>query len=155
MRIALGADHAGFELKEELKSFLEELGHSYQDFGAHQMQPTDDYPDFALPVAQAVAQGQFDRGIVVCGSGVGMVIVANKVKGVRAFGATDTYTARVSRQHDDTNVLSLGARVVGPELAKEIVRAWLEADFSGAQRHLRRLKKIASLEEEPGGQPQP
>lgn len=146
MRIALGADHAGFDLKEDLKKLLAELGHTYQDFGAFKNEPTDDYPDFALPVAKAVAEGKFDRGILFCGSGVGMVIAANKVKGVRALGANDTYTARLSRAHDDTNVLSLAARVVGPELAKDIVRIWLGTEFSSEERHRRRLKKIADLE---------
>lgn len=154
MRVALGTDHAGYRLKEEIKRFLEELGHQHKDFGAFDDQPSD-YPDYAIPVAQAVAQGQFDRGILFCGNGVGMEIVANKVKGIRATVASDSYTARTSREDDDTNVLALGERVVGPELAKEIVRVWLTTEFSGQERHHRRLKKIADLEEEPGGRPQP
>lgn len=146
MRIAIGSDHAGYALKEELKKFLADLGYTYEDFGAFNNEPGDDYPDFAVPVAKAVSEGKFERGVLFCGSAVGMVIAANKIKGVRALAANETYTARMSRADDDTNVLALAARVVGPELAKDILRIWLDTEFSGEERHRRRLRKIAELE---------
>jgi ribose 5-phosphate isomerase B len=149
MRIAVGADHAGYELKAEILSLLEELGHSYRDFGPHKKDPEDDYPDFGVPVARAVAKGEFDLGILICGSGVGMCILANKVGGIRAALCHDTFCARSSREHDDANILCLGARVIGVELAKEIVKTWLSGAFSGADRHQRRLKKVTGLEEGP------
>lgn len=146
MHIAVGADHAGYELKAEITSLLEELGHSYRDFGPHKEEPGDDYPDFGVPVARAVAKGEFDLGILICGSGVGMCIVANKVRGIRAALCHDTLCARSSREHDDANILCLGARVIGVELAKEIVKTWLSATFSDADRHRRRVKKVMGLE---------
>jgi len=146
MRIAVGADHAGYELKAEILSLLEELGHSYRDFGPQEKEPGDDYPDFGIPVARAVAKGEFDLGILICGSGVGMCILANKVRGIRAALCHDTFCARSSREHDDANILCLGARVVGAELAKEVVKTWLSAPFSGANRHRRRGKKVMGLE---------
>lgn len=149
MRIAVGADHAGYELKAEIFSLLEELGHSYRDFGPHEKEPGDDYPDFGVPVAEAVAKGEFDLGILICGSGVGMCILANKVRGIRAALCHDTFSARSSREDDDANILCLGARVIGVELAKEIVKTWLSATFSGADRHRRRVKKVMGLEERP------
>ena len=145
MRIAVGADHAGYQLKEALEKVLIEGGHAVQDFGAHSREPSD-YPDYAEPVARAVAVGEFERGILVCGNGVGMCVAANKVANIRAVLAADGYTARTSRQDDDTNVLCLGERVVGPVLAKEIVVVWLETAFSGAERHRVRIEKVAALE---------
>lgn len=146
MRIAVGADHAGYELKAEILSLLEELGHTYQDFGPHEKDPKDDYPDFGTPVARAVAKGEFDLGILICGNGVGMCILANKVRGIRAALCHDTFCARSSREHDDSNILCLGARVIGIELAKEVVKAWLSTSFSSTDRHRRRLKKVMGLE---------
>ncbi len=150
MRIAVGGDHAGYELKAEIIGLLEELGHTYRDFGSHKKDPGDDYPDFGVPVARAVAEGEFDLGILICGTGVGTCIVANKVRGIRAALCHDTFCARSSREHNDSNILCLGAGVIGVELAKEIVKTWLSATFSGADRHRRRLKKVMGLEEKPG-----
>jgi len=149
MRIAVGADHTGYELKAEILSLLEELGHSYRDFGPQEKDPGDDYPDFGTPVARAVAKGEFDLGVLICGTGVGMCILANKVRGIRAALCHDTFSARSSREDDDANILCLGARVIGMELAKEIVKTWLVATFSGADRHRRRVKKVMGLEERP------
>jgi len=146
MRIAVGADHAGYELKAEITSLLEELGYNYRDFGPHKKDPGDDYPDFGVPVARAVAKGEFDLGILICGSGVGMCILANKVRGIRAALCHDIFCARSSREHDDANILCLGARVIGVELGKEVVKTWLSATFSGADRHRRRVKKVMGLE---------
>jgi len=145
MRIAIGADHAGFHLKEAIAQFLGELGHEYHDFGAYNAEPSD-YPDFARAVAEAVAQGDFERGILVCGNGIGVCIAANKVPGIRAAVGHDTLSARQGREHDDVNVLCLGERIVGTELALEIVQVWLAAEFSGLERHRRRLAKVAQLE---------
>lgn len=146
MRIAIGSDHAGFAYKEELKTLLAELGHEVEDFGTHSEEPVD-YPDFIIPVAEAVARGQCQLGIVLGGSGIGEAIAANKVPGIRAALAHDTYSARMSREHNDANVLSIGQRIIGIEVAKEVVRTWLSSSFSGDQRHRRRLAKIRELEE--------
>ncbi|MER3456646.1 MAG: ribose 5-phosphate isomerase B [candidate division GAL15 bacterium] len=148
MRIAIASDHAGYVLKEELKRFVRELGHEVQDFGTRSPDPVD-YPDFVVPAAEAVAQGQCDLGIVLGGSGNGEAMVANKVPGVRCAVCWESYTARMARQHNDANMLSLGARVIGPELAREIVRTWLEARYEGG-RHDRRLVKIRAVEEKYG-----
>ncbi len=145
MHIAFGSDHAGFELKRELLEFLDAQGHTVQDFGASDDSPSD-YPDFAEPVARAVAAGEADRGILICGNGVGMSVSANKVPGVRAVLCSDPYTARTSRTDDDAQVLCLGQRVVGVGLAREIVDVWLATEFSGAERHRRRLGKVAALD---------
>lgn len=149
MRIALGADHAGFALKQELLEYLTARRHSVQDFGAAD-EVASDYPDFAEPVARAVLAGEVDRGILICGNGVGMSVAANKVPGVRAVLCSDPYTARTSRTDDDTQVLCLGQRVVGMGLAREIVDVWLAAEFSGAERHRRRLQKVSAMD---GGPP--
>ena len=146
LRIAIGADHAGYELKGPLIAPLEALGHDVVDAGAHSLDPTDDYPDFAHAVAALVAAGEAERGVVVCGSGVGASVAANKVKGVRAAVCHDTYSARQGVEHDDMNVLCLGARVVGDELAKEIVGAFAAAEVSGEERHRRRLAKVLAIE---------
>ena len=146
MKVAIGADHAGFPLKEELAEILRKAGHEVEDLGAHQYDSHDDYPDFALAVARTVAAGGARRGIVVCGSGVGASVAGNKVKGVRAALCHDTYSARQGVEHDDLNVLCLGGRIIGIELAKEIVKAYLEAEFSGEERHQRRLSKIIAAE---------
>ena len=147
LRVALGADHSGFYLKEELVARLHDTC-EVLDLGAHTFERDDDYPDFALAVAQAVASGQAQRGIIVCGSGVGACIAANKVKGVRACLCHDTYSAHQGVEHDDMNILCLGARVVGPELAGELVNAFLKANFSGEMRHRRRLEKILAIEQQ-------
>ena len=146
MKIAIGADHGGFPLKEELADILRQAGHEVEGLGAHQYDSQDDYPDFALAVARAVVDGQARRGIVVCGSGVGASVAANKVKGARAALCHDTYSARQGVEHDDLNVLCLGGHVVGIELAKDITKAYLEAEFSGEERHRRRLSKIIAAE---------
>jgi ribose 5-phosphate isomerase B len=145
MRIAIGADHAGFELKEIIKHTLDELRTPYRDFGTDSDESVD-YPDFAAKVARGVASGEFDRGILICGTGIGMALAANKVGGVRAAPVMDLETARLSREHNNANILALGARVTTPERALDIVRLFLKTDFEGG-RHERRLGKIAALEQ--------
>jgi len=146
MRVAIGADHGGFPLKAELTPWLRENGYEVLDMGADTLIPTDDYPDYALAVAEAVASGKAQRGIIICGSGIGACIVANKVPGVRACPCHDTYSAHQGVEHDDMNVLCLGARVVGGALATEVVDAFLKAKFSGEERHQRRLQKMLDIE---------
>jgi ribose 5-phosphate isomerase B len=141
MKIAIGSDHGGYELKQELLATLESEGHDFKDFGAFSKESVD-YPDIARDVSRSVASGEYDRGILICGTGVGMCMTANKVPGIRAVLATDEYTAKMSREHNDSNVLTLGGRVLGPELAKEIVRVWLTTEFSNEPRHRRRVDKI-------------
>lgn len=145
MRVSLGTDHAGFYLKEELATRLEKAGHEVIDVGAFDAEPSD-YPDSAAAVARAVFSGDVERGIVVCGSGAGASIAAGKITGIRAATVHDVYTAHQAVEHDGLNVLSLGARVVGPELAWEITEAFLSAEFSGEERHLRRLAKVEELD---------
>jgi ribose 5-phosphate isomerase B len=142
--IALGADHAGFPLKEALKAWLGARGYGVVDFGTQSAESVD-YPDFGAAVATAVAAGTAERGVLVCGTGIGMVMAANKVPGVRAAACTDAYTARMSREHNDANVLALGARVTGRDAAIEILDAWLGAAFAGG-RHARRVAKLAQLD---------
>ena len=144
MRIALGADHAGVALKEDIKKLLDARGIAYRDFGTESTEPVD-YPDYAVSVARVVADGEFDRGILFCGSGIGMAIAANKVPGVRSAAVFDEASARVSRAHNDLNVLSLGERVTDPEEAARIVTAFIDTPFAGG-RHQRRVDKIAALE---------
>ena len=144
MRVALGADHAGVALKEDIKKLLDARGIAYRDFGTESTEPVD-YPDYAVSVARVVADGEFDRGILFCGSGIGMAIAANKVPGVRSAAVFDEASARVSRSHNDLNVLSLGERVTDPEEAARIVTAFIDTPFSGG-RHQRRVDKIAALE---------
>ena len=148
MRIAIGVDHGGYGLKHQIVELLEGLGHQVQDVGAHALEPSDDYPDFAKAVAERIATGQADRGIVVCGSGVGASVAANKVRGVRASVCHDTYSAHQGVKHDDMNVLCLGARIAGEELAKELVNTFVSARFSGEERHKRRLSKVLAMEAE-------
>lgn len=145
MKIALGSDHAGFEFKERLKSVVVLLGHSFEDFGTPTPDPCD-YPDYAEPVARAVATGKCVRGILICGTGIGMSISANKVRGIRAALCCDAQAAKVSREHNDANVLCLGARGREFETASEIVRVWLSTEFAGG-RHEGRVKKITAIEE--------
>jgi len=145
-KIAIGADHGGLPLKADLTPWLKAQGFEVLDAGAATLDPLDDYPDYALVVAEAVAAGDCQRGIIICGSGVGACIVANKVPGVRAAIAHDVYTAAQGVEHDDMNVLCLGARVIGPELARELVAAFLGTSFTAEERHLRRLKKLLAIE---------
>lgn len=147
MKIAIGGDHAGFELKDELLPLIEAAGHEVLDMGAHSTQPSD-YPDFARAVGEAVRNGNADRGILVCGSGAGVTVAANKIHGVRATLAHDVYTAHQGVEHDDINIITMGARIIGPAIAKEIVTAFLGAQFSGEERHVRRLNKVLEIEAE-------
>ncbi|MBM4424657.1 MAG: ribose 5-phosphate isomerase B [Chloroflexi bacterium] len=146
MKLAIGGDHAGFPLKQHLIPLLKQWGHEVNDLGAHNTEPSD-YPDFAKAVGMAVQKGEAERGIIVCGSGIGACVVANKLKGIRAALVSDTYSARQGVDHDDVNVLCLGGRVVGTALAEEIVKAFLAARFTAEERHLRRLGKVRALEE--------
>lgn len=150
MIIAIGADHAGFELREAVAAEIRAAGHEILDCGAATLDPADDYPVFAEAVADAVQAGRADRGVLVCGSGVGASVAASKVPGVRAALCHDTYSARQGVEHDDMNVLCLGARVVGHALAAELVRAYLHATFSGDERHRRRLRMISDIEHRHG-----
>jgi len=145
LSVALGADHGGFTLKNDI---FKRIQNAYEvlDLGAHTFDSADDYPDFACAVAQAVASGKAERGIIICGSGVGACIVANKIPGIRASLCHDTYSARQGVEHDNLNILCLGARIIGIELAAEVVAAFLEARFSGEERHCRRLEKILAIE---------
>ncbi len=145
MRIAIGSDHAGFDLKELLVVHVRGLGHEVRDLGTASVDPVD-YPDYAEKVGQAVARGEADRGILICGSGVGASIAANRMPGVRAGLCHDIYSAHQGVEHDDVNVLVLGARVIGLEVAKDLVRAFLAARFSGEDRHRRRLDRITGIE---------
>lgn len=146
VRIAIAADHAGFELKTTLAGEIERLGHQVIDLGAHTYDAGDDYPDFSAASGRAVANGEVDRSILICGSGVGASIAANKVAGARAGLCHDTYSAHQGVEHDDMNVLVLGSRIIGVELARELVAAFLKAQFSGDARHVRRLDKVKALE---------
>jgi ribose 5-phosphate isomerase B len=147
MHIAIGADHGGFQLKVVLTDYLQKLGHTVNDLGTHGPEAVD-YPDFAKAVVLAVLDDKAERGIVVCGSGVGACVAANKFPGIRASVCHDTFSAHQGVEDDDMNVLCLGARIVGPELAKEIVRTFLSASFSRAERHVRRLGKVNAIEKE-------
>ena len=146
MRVAIGGDHAGFELKEALRSYITELGYEIFDEGAFSYEPLDDYPDFALAVAKAVVSDIVDRGVLICGSGIGASIAANKVVGVRAGVCAEPYSAHQGVEHDDMNIVVIGSRVTGIEVAKEIVKAFLCARFTGEERHLRRLNKVLEIE---------
>ena len=146
MRIGIAADHEGFALKEQLAIALKSAGYALVDFGAPALTPGDDYPDYVIPLAKAVASGEVERGIAICGSGVGVCVAANKVHGVRAGLCHDHFSAHQGVEDDDMNVLCLGSGVVGPALAWELTQAFLAARFSGAERHRRRLAKVATLE---------
>ncbi|HEX9444289.1 MAG TPA: ribose 5-phosphate isomerase B [Candidatus Binatia bacterium] len=145
MRVAIGADHAGFFLKQDLVAYVDSLGDEALDLGTTSIEPVD-YPDYAEAVGRAVVEGRAERGVLVCGSGVGASVAANKIAGIRAGLCHDTYSAHQGVEHDDMNVLVLGARVIGPELARELVKTYLAARFSGEERHRRRLEKVARLE---------
>ncbi len=148
MRIAVGGDHAGYELKEFLVPWLKSSGHEVVDLGAHDLDPDDDYPDFSAAVARTVSTGGAERGIIVCGSGVGACVTANKVPGVRACLCHDTYSGRQGVEHDDMNVLCLGGRIIGRELSKVVVEAFLSASFIPEPRFQRRLDKLLQVEKE-------
>ncbi len=146
MRFSIGSDHGGFPLKQVIIDYLQSKGHTVVDFGAFSLNPADDYPDFVIPACQAVQRGEADRAIVLCGSAVGACVAANKLVGIRAGICHDTYSAHQGVEHDDMNVLALGARIIGPALALELVAAYAGAQFSGEARHVRRLEKIEQLE---------
>ncbi|HLR67247.1 ribose 5-phosphate isomerase B [Virgibacillus alimentarius] len=146
MKVILTADHAGMTIRNEVKKLLEEKGIEYEDAGCD-CETSVDYPDYALPAAERVAKGEFDRGIFICGTGIGMAITANKVHGIRCALTHDVYSAKLTRQHNDSNVLAMGERVIGPGLAREIAETWLETEFDGG-RHERRIGKITSYEGE-------
>ena len=146
MRVGIATDHGGFGLKEELVTQLRAAGHEVVDFGAHGLAPGDDYPDFVVPLARAVAAGKVERGVAICGSGVGASVCANKIPGVRAGLVHDHFSARQGVEDDHMNVICMGGRTVGPSVAWDLVETFLAAGFSQAERHLRRLGKVASLE---------
>ena len=146
MRVGIATDHGGFGLKEELVAYLAEAGYEVVDMGAYSLNPGDDYPDFVIPLAQAVAAGKVERGLAVCGSGVGASVCANKIPGVRAGLIQDHYSAHQGVEHDDINVLCIGGRVTGSAVARELVDTFLAAKFTAAERHVRRLNKVAALE---------
>ncbi len=146
MKIAIGSDHAGVQLKAAIVEYLKKKGYEYQDFGVCSTESVD-YPDQAAIVARAVANGEFDQGIIICGTGIGVSIAANKIRGIRAALCHDVFSARMARAHNNSNILALGARVIGPGLAEAIVEAYLEAEFAGG-RHQLRVDKISKLEEE-------
>ena len=145
MKIAIASDHGGVNIREEIKSLLEELGLEYEDFGC-ECGTSVDYPDYAVPVAEKVASGEFDRGILICGTGIGMSISANKVKGIRCALVHDVFSAKATREHNDSNMLAMGERVIGPGLAREIAKTWLGTEFEGG-RHANRVGKITAYED--------
>jgi len=148
MRVGIATDHGGFALKEELLARIRAFGHEVVDFGSHTLNPDDDYPDFVVPLAQAVIAGKVSRGVAVCGSGVGASVCANKVRGIRACLIHDHFSAKQGVEDDHMNIICMGGRTVGPEVAWDLVQTFLAAEFSHASRHLRRLSKVASLESE-------
>lgn len=148
MKIAIASDHAGFKLKEKLKEYLKQEGHEVTDTGPESYDPTDDYPKFTGPAAEMVSKGEVERGIVICDSGIGVDIVANKYPGVRSALVHDEELAKTTRQHNDTNVLALASMFVDEEKAKKITKNWLETPFSGIERHARRIQEIEEIEEE-------
>ncbi len=140
MKIAIGSDHGGFALKQQIIGLLTEMGHEFKDFGCFS-EDSVDYPDFAFPTAEAVAGGEFERGILICGTGIGVSICANKVNGIRCALCGDVLSAELTRKHNDSNILAMGGRIIGVETAKAIVRTWLSTEFEGG-RHTRRIEKI-------------
>ena len=147
MKIAIACDHGAFDYKQEVIKLVEGLGHEVKDFGCYDTNSVD-YPDVVIPACQAVSNGEFDRGIVMCGTGIGVSMTANKIKGIRCALVSDVFTAHTTREHNDTNVLAMGQRVIGIEVCKEIVTAWLNTPFSNDERHIRRIEKVMKLEEE-------
>ena len=148
MKISLAADHNGFDLKKEISDQLENEGHEVIDVGPHSHDPLDDYPDYAKKLADSVSRGESLRGIMICGSGVGASVASNKVKGIRAAVCHDIYSAHQGVEHDDMNVLCLGSRIVGIEVARELVKAFITAEFTGEERHQRRLDKVLDMEKD-------
>ena len=144
MSIAIASDHGGYALKQEIIKYFDKNNISYADLGTYSTESVD-YPDIAIACAEAVARGEYERGIIICGTGIGVCIAANKVKGIRAALCHDTFSARMSRQHNNANILTMGGRVIGPSLAVEIVKTWLSSDFEG-DRHARRIDKISEYE---------
>ncbi|MEW9108340.1 ribose 5-phosphate isomerase B [Cytobacillus gottheilii] len=144
MKVAIASDHGGINIREEIKNLMDEMGIQYEDFGC-ECDTSVDYPDYALPVAEKVASGEFDRGILICGTGIGMSIAANKVKGIRCALVHDTFSAKATRAHNDSNMLAMGERVIGPGLAREIASIWLGTDFEGG-RHETRVGKVTAYE---------
>ena len=145
MKIAIGSDHGGYKLKESLKKYLKELNIEYKDFGC-ESEKSVDYPDIGFEVSNEVRKGNYERGILICGTGIGMSIVANKIKDIRASLCHDVFSARKAREHTDANILALGESVIGVGLAQEIVKIWLKSDYSQEERHVRRLNKIKKIE---------
>ncbi|GAA0320044.1 ribose 5-phosphate isomerase B [Bacillus carboniphilus] len=145
MKVAIASDHGGINIREEIKALLTELGIEFQDFGC-ECETSVDYPDYALPVAEKVASGEFDRGILICGTGIGMSISANKVKGIRCALVHDVFSAKATRGHNDSNMLAMGERVIGPGLAREIAKTWLTTEYEGG-RHANRIGKISEYEQ--------
>jgi ribose 5-phosphate isomerase B len=148
MKVAIASDHGGVNIREEIKSLMDEMKIQYEDFGC-ECGTSVDYPDYALPVAEKVANGEFDKGILICGTGIGMSIAANKVKGIRCALVHDVFSAKATRQHNDSNILAMGERVIGPGLAREIAAAWLTTEFEGG-RHENRVGKIKDYENQGG-----
>lgn len=148
MKISLAADHNGFDLKKEISDQLENEGHEVIDVGPHSHDPLDDYPDYAKKLADSVSRGESLRGIMICGSGVGASVASNKVKGIRAAVCHDIYSAHQGVEHDDMNVLCLGSRIVGTEVVRELVKAFIGAEYTGEERHQRRLDKVLDMEKD-------
>lgn len=146
MKIAIGADHAGYRLKDVIVPYLKELGHEIADVGCD-CDRSVDYPDYAIPVCDMVVKDEAERGILICGTGIGMSIAANKTPGIRCALVHDLFSAKATREHNDTNVLAMGERVIGPGVAMEIVKVWLETPFSNGERHIGRLNKVKAIEE--------
>lgn len=144
MKVAIASDHGGVNIREEIKQLMEEMGIQYEDFGC-ECGTSVDYPDYALPVAEKVANGEFNRGILICGTGIGMSIAANKVNGIRCALVHDLFSAKATREHNDSNMLAMGERVIGPGLAREIAKVWLSTDYEGG-RHENRVNKIKEYE---------
>lgn len=144
MKVAIGSDHGGINIKAEIKNLMDELKIQYEDVGCA-CDESVDYPDYALPVAKKVASGEVDRGILICGTGIGMSIAANKISGIRCALVHDTFSAKATREHNDSNILAMGERVIGPGLAREVAKVWLQTEFEGG-RHARRVEKITLLE---------
>ncbi|EKN62942.1 ribose 5-phosphate isomerase B [Schinkia azotoformans] len=144
MKVAIASDHGGIHIRAEIIALMQEMGIEYEDFGC-ECSNSVDYPDYAIPVAEKVASGEFDRGILICGTGIGMSISANKVRGIRCALVHDVFSAKATREHNDSNILAMGERVIGPGLAREIAKTWLTTDFEGG-RHLNRITKITDYE---------
>lgn len=146
MKIVMGSDHAGYRLKDEIKPLIESLGHEVIDVGCN-CEDSVDYPDYALEVCNKIVAGDADKGILICGTGIGMTIAANKIPGIRCALVHDTFSAKATREHNDSNVLAMGERIIGPGLAQDIVKLWLETEFSEAERHQNRVNKVKAIED--------